>query len=60
MFFTEEEEKEKELDGIKIASNFKDMKSPSPQHPIPNNQIPDNQKKFSRRKNKKKKKKKKN
>ena len=27
---------------IKIASNFKDMKSPSPQHPIPNNPIPDN------------------
>ena len=30
MFATEEEtEKEKQLDGIKIASNFKDMKSPS-------------------------------
>ena len=40
--FVTEEEEEKELDGIKIASNFKDMKSPSPQNPIPNNPIPDN------------------
>ena len=35
---------QEKLDGIiKIASNFKDMKSPSPQNPIPNNWILDNE-----------------
>ena len=29
---------------VKIASNFKDMKSPSPHNPIPNNPTPDNKK----------------